>query len=102
MGELVDLYSQPARLEENLEFVSDCCRYVENIATEESIRKKWHFDNTTWAKLGNDEKLIEAIEAEKVRRIKNGQQKRERAQVLITKAPDILDSIATNENASPR
>jgi hypothetical protein len=30
MGD-VDLQGQPAGLEDNLEFVADCCRYAENI-----------------------------------------------------------------------
>ena len=32
----------------------------------------------------------------------HGSTKREKSQVLITKAPDILDSIASDSNASPR
>ena len=46
--------------------------------------------------------MIEAVELEKTRRVRTGQQKRERAQLLITKAPDILDSIANDVSASPR
>ena len=101
MGE-VELQDQPAHLEENLEFVADCCRYAENILTEKQVKKKWKFDDATWEKLGSDGKLIEAVELEKTRRVRTGQQKRERAQLLITKAPDILDSIANDVSASPR
>jgi hypothetical protein len=51
---------------------------------------------------GENEKLLEAIADEKVRRIRTGQQKRERSQHLIAKAPAILDSIACDVSASPR
>ena len=103
MGEIIELHhGQPAHPEDNQEFVADCCRYAENILSEEAVRKKWHFDNATWEKLGSNDALVEAIENEKVRRIRSGQQKRERAQVLVTQAPDILNSIMSDPAASPR
>ena len=43
MGEVVDLHGQPAHLEDDLEFVADCCRYAENILSEEAVKKKYHF-----------------------------------------------------------
>jgi hypothetical protein len=103
MGEIIELHhGQPAHPEDNQEFVADCCRYSENILSEEAVRKKWHFDNATWEKLGSNDALVEAIENEKVRRIRSGQQKRERAQVLVTQAPNILNSIMSDPAASPR
>jgi hypothetical protein len=103
MGEIIELHhGQPAHPEDNQEFVADCCRYAENILSEEAVRKKWHFDNATWEKLGSNDALVEAIENEKVRRIRTGQQKRERAQVLVTQAPNILNSIMSDPAASPR
>ena len=63
MGEILELHhGQPARPEDNQEFVADCCRYAENILSEEAVRKKWHFDNATWEKLGSNDALVEAIE----------------------------------------
>jgi hypothetical protein len=102
MSDVVDLH--PAeRLEDNLEFVSDCCRFSENVMSEEAVRKKWKFSNTTWRALAKNEALIEAIELEKVRRIRSGQQKRERAQVLVTNAPDVLAEIMNaGSDVSPR
>jgi hypothetical protein len=100
MNNVVDLH--PARLEENSEFVSDCCRYAENILSEEAVRKKWRFNNDTWRALSENEALIEAIELEKVRRVRSGQQKRERAQVLVTKAPDIAAKIMLDDTANNR
>ena len=46
--------------------------------------------------------LIESIEAEKVRRIRNGSTKRERAQQLVVQAPDVLGGIMLDASASPK
>jgi hypothetical protein len=54
MGD-VDLQGQPAGLEDNLEFVADCCRYAENILSEEAIKKKYRFDDATWESLGEND-----------------------------------------------
>src|SRR5262249_38727764 len=55
-----------------------------------------------WTELAKDEALIEAIELEKTRRVRNGQAKREKAQQLVIAGPDILSSIASDKSASPR
>ena len=101
MGNVVDLHSQPAHLEDNQEFVADLCRYADGLLTEAAVRKKYRFDNDAWEKLGEDDALVEAIEAEKIRRIRDGSSKRERAQALIVKGPGILDSIATDPRPRP-
>jgi hypothetical protein len=101
MGD-VDLQGQPAGLEDNLEFVADCCRYAENILSEEAIKKKYRFDDATWESLGENDTLVEAIEAEKIRRIRNGSTKRERAQKLVVQAPDVLGGIMLDASASPK
>jgi hypothetical protein len=98
----VDLQGQPAGLEDDLEFVADCCRYSENILSEEAVKKKYHFNDATWARLGDDERLIETIEAEKVRRIRNGVSAREKAQQLFVTAPSVLGNILHDDSASPR
>ena len=43
-----------------------------------------------------------AIEAEKIRRIRNGSTKRERAQQLVVQAPDVLGGIMLDASASPK
>lgn len=101
MGDVVDL--KPVHLEENHEFVADCCRFYEGILTEANMRLKYRsFTDNIWQDLGSNEKLLDAVEEEKIRRIRTGLQKRERSQHLITKAPAILDSIASDVSASPR
>ncbi len=65
MGEVVDLHGQPAQLEDDLEFISDLARYAEGLFSEQDVKKKHHLSADTWERLGNNETLIEKIEAEK-------------------------------------
>ena len=102
MGEVFDMHGQPAHLEDDLEFVADCCRYAENILSEAAVKKKYRFDDSTWEKLGSNDALIEAIEAEKIRRIRNGSTKREKAQQLVVQAPEVLGGIMLDASASPK
>ena len=102
MGEVVDLHGQPAQLEDDLEFISDLARYAEGLFSEQDVKKKHHLSADTWERLGSNEVLIEKIEAEKVRRIRNGSTKREKAQQLVVQAPDVLDSIMLDASASPK
>ena len=83
-------------------FVEDLSRYAEGILTEQQFKKKYHFDDATWVRLGEDEKLIEAIEAEKTRRIRSGITARERAQQHFATAPNVLGGILNDDGASPR
>jgi len=89
-------------LRDNYEFVLDCARYSEGLATEAAVRKKYHFDERTWESLGKDDALVERIEEEKLRRVRDGSFKRERSQQLVTKAPDVLDTIMTDTKTSPK
>ena len=84
------------------QLVVDLARYRENLLDEKTIRKRYRFDESTWQKLGDDDELIRKVEEESVRRIRDGSTKREKSQQLITKGPDILDSIASDVSASPR
>ena len=102
MGDVVDLQGQPAHLENNPDFVADCCRYQEGILTEAAVKKEYRFTDDVWAALGDNEALIEAVEAEKIRRIRSGQQKRERAQQLVVRAPDVLGDIMLDTAQSAR
>jgi hypothetical protein len=99
MGEVV---SFPTSLEDNHDFISDMARFADGLLSEAAIRKKYRVGADVWEALGENDALVEKIEAEKTRRIRCGDTKRERAQQLITKAPGILDSIMTDPAASPR
>ena len=87
---------------DNHEFVTDCARYAEGLLSEKAVKKKYRFTDDVWQSLGDDEQLVEAIELEKTRRIRNGATARERAQQLFAKAPDVLGNILNDDSASPR
>jgi len=92
----------PTSLIENHEFITDCARYAEGLLSEQDVKKKYRFDDDTWERLGENVALVEAIEAEKTRRIRNGNTKRERAQKLVAQAPRVLGDIMLDANASPK
>jgi hypothetical protein len=92
----------PTSLTENHEFITDCARYAEGLLSEKDVKKRHHFDDDTWTRLGGSDALVEAIEAEKLRRIRNGSTKRERAQKLVAQAPGVLGDIMLDANASPK
>jgi len=87
---------------EDGEFIADCCRFAEGITSEAAVRKKYHFSEEAWERLGVDDKLIEAVEAEKVRRIRSGAAKREKAQLHVVAAPDVLSGILMDPKANAK
>ena len=89
MGDVVNF---PISLDSDLgrELIVNCCQFAENILTEQQVRKKYRFDEAAWEALGTNDELVEKIEAEKIRRIRDGSSKREKSQQLITKAPGIF------------
>src|SRR5262249_36050688 len=90
-------------LRENQELVEDLCRYAEAVLTEKQVRQKWHLANDeVWTSLGTDDSFVERVELERVRRIRSGAAKREKAQLHVVRAPDVLEKILTNEKNSPR
>jgi len=92
----------PTSLIENHKFITDCARYADGLLSEQDVKKKYRFDDDTWARLGENDALVEAIEAEKTRRIRNGSTKRERAQKLVAQAPGVLGDIMLDASASPK
>jgi len=89
-------------LRENDEFVADLARYAESILTEKQVRQKYKSDEQVWEQIAIDELMCEMIEAEKVRRIRNGAAKREKAQLHVVAAPDVLSGILKDPKANPR
>jgi hypothetical protein len=92
----------PIPTKDDSEFVADMARFAEGNASEADIKRKYRFGDEVWARLGEDDELVRTIEAEKVRRVRSGQQKRERAQALVVKAPDVLAGILMDDGANPR
>src|SRR5262249_3123976 len=52
--------------------------------------------------IGEDDLMVEMVEAEQVRRIRNGAAKREKAQNFVTSAPDVLNGIMSDPKANAR
>jgi hypothetical protein len=102
VSEVIDLQSQLASLAENQEFVADCCRFSEEILTENQVRKKYRLSESSWSILGENDSLVEKIEAEKIRRIRDGSVKRERAQQLVVEAPGVLGDILMDGSQNAR
>ena len=84
------------------DFVCDLARFSEGVLTEKYIRKKFRLSDEAWEALGADDALVEQIENEKLRRCRNGQSAREKAQVHFVDAPDIYSKILKDEHTSPR
>jgi hypothetical protein len=94
----------PPSLLDNFELIQDLCRYAEGLFTRDQVKKKWRklITEQMWETLGGDDELVDRIEAEKVRRVRDGSFKRERAQQHITKGPDILESIMSDPKQSAK
>ena len=89
-------------LRENDELVADLARYAESILTESQVRRKYKFDEQVWEQIGTDDLMCEMIEAERIRRIRNGAAKREKAQLHVVAAPDVLSGILKDPKANAR
>jgi len=99
MGDVVKF---PGALIDDHGFIVDMARFADGLLTEAQIKKKYRFDAATWNRLGEDDALVEKIEAEKQRRIRDGSTKRERAQVEVIDAAPILGGIMRDPNANER
>jgi len=84
------------------ELVADLTRFAEGLLEEKHVRRKYRFAESTWEALSTDEKFIEAIELERIRRVRDGSFKRERSQAHITRAPDVLAGIMDDPQANAR
>jgi hypothetical protein len=102
VGDIVNLRGRPVPLEDDIEFISDMARFSESILSEKAIRKKYRLADDIWEKLADDDNLVRAIEAESVRRVRDGSAKKEKAQKLVVAAPDVLSGILLDENANAR
>src|SRR5215471_7174313 len=89
---------------DNFELIQDLARYGEGLFTREQVKRRWKNLITAemWETLGDDDKLVDAIEAEKIRRIRDGSAKREKAQQHVVAAPDVLNGIMTDPKQSAK
>jgi hypothetical protein len=99
MGDIVDL--KPAHLEDD-ELVENLARYADGTLTEAQVKSRHHLSNEDWMAMGESDRLVELVEAAKLRRIRSGATKRERAQIEIVDGPPILGKIMRDPGANAR
>jgi hypothetical protein len=99
MGDIVQF---PKNLIDDHGFIVDMARFADGLLSEAQIKKKYRFDAATWEKLRSDDALVEKIEAEKLRRIRDGSTKRECAQVEVIDAAPILGKIMRDPDANEK
>ena len=99
MGEVMPF---PKNLIDNHELIADLCRFAEGIFSEQEVKKRHRLPDAIWQQMADDDLLVEKIEAEKVRRIRDGSAKRELAQKHIVRAPNVLGNIMDDPNANER
>jgi hypothetical protein len=89
---------------DNVALVEDLARYSEGGLTRDQVKRRWKnfITEEMWKTLGDDNELVDAIEARKSQRIRDGSLKRERAQTHIVRGPDALASIMDNPESNAR
>jgi hypothetical protein len=83
-------------------FITDCVRNIEGLKSDQELKEAWGLDDQAWARLAENGPLLQAIRAERERRIRSGEATREAAQRHFANAPSILNQILQNETISPR
>jgi hypothetical protein len=101
MGEIVSLHSRSNPLEDD-ELVENLARFADGTLTEAAVKARHHLSNEDWSAMGENDRLVELVEAAKLRRIRTGATKRERAQIEIVDGPSTLGKIMRNPDANDR
>jgi hypothetical protein len=83
-------------------FIVDCARFTEGLLPEDQIKSKYGLNDNAWARLAENEPLVQRVQQEKERRIASGSATREKAQHLFFTTPDVLDDIIHDERQSSR
>jgi hypothetical protein len=83
-------------------FVIDCARNTEGLLSDGDVKSKYGLSGEDWKRLAGNKPLLQAVRAERERRIANGDAAREAAQRHFAKAPTILGDILTDNLVSPR
>jgi hypothetical protein len=83
-------------------FVEDCARYTEGLTSETDVKSKWGISNEAWQDLEKNQAMLDALQRERARRVRNGAAATEAARQHFVKAPSILGGILSNAEVSPR
>ena len=101
MGDIVELRNRSIPLEDD-ELIENLARFADGTLSEAAVKARHHLSNDDWAALGESDKLVELVETCKLRRLRSGATKRERAQIEIVDGPPILGKIMRDPNANER
>jgi hypothetical protein len=84
------------------EFVRDLARHVEGIFPDDELKTKYAITEAELSSLATNPALLDAVRAERDRRIFDGEAAREAAQRHFATAPLVLSRILNNEEIAPR
>jgi hypothetical protein len=82
-------------------FILDCCRNTEGLVGDDDMKARWALSDEYWIGLAKNVPLLQAVRAERDRRIASGDAAREAAQQHFAKAPAVLGKILSSELVSP-
>jgi hypothetical protein len=102
MGEAIGLHDQPARFEDDDELIESLARYADGTLSADQVKARHHLGAEAWAAMGENDRLVELVEAAKLRRLRSGATKRERAQAEVIDAPPILGKIMRSPDSNAR
>jgi hypothetical protein len=83
-------------------FAEDAVRFIEGIATEEQLRKKYQLDDTAWQALETNEPLQLLVGRLREERLRNGSAQREKSALRWNSAIDVVDAIVQDPTASAK
>jgi hypothetical protein len=101
MSEMIDLAGQAAPLEDD-ELIENLARFADGTLSEAQVKARHHLTNEDWLAMGESDEFVERVEACKLRRIRTGATKRERAQIEIVDGPPILGKIMRDPGSNAR
>jgi hypothetical protein len=104
MSKIVVLRGIPTDLSSAVghQFVVDCVRAAEGLITDSDLQSKYELSPVNWKDITESTALMRAIQAERERRVRNGEAARESAAKIFAKAPTVLGDILNDKSASPR
>jgi hypothetical protein len=83
-------------------FAIDCCRFIENLVSEEALRKKYQLDDAGWRQLELIEPLQLLVGRIMEERVRDGTAQREKASLRWLSAIDVVDAIVQDPSAPAR
>src|SRR6476469_3221375 len=101
MADIVDLRGRSIPIED-AELIENLARFADGTLSEAAVKARHHLSAEDWMALGESDRLVELVEAAKLRRIRTGATKREKAQIEIIDGPPILGKIMRDPNANAR